>query len=182
MALLLLLGACGGSSEADSDGPASAAGAGGTGGQAGASGDCPGYEPVDVLDDTPRLRGACSTPGATCTTDRGPTLCRGFGVGQGLAEAHCACDGGQWSCLPHTISKSSGCPLQPCSLLAPQAGPLTPRTGLLHCAVGQPSCTTELREVCADGSPGQAVSWSCDCVEGGSYTCTPTLAGESLCQ
>ena len=143
---------------------------------------CPPYQPVDVLGaPTARSRGACKRPGTTCTTTSGPTLCRGIGVGMGLAVEDCTCASGSWECLPRSLSKSSGCPLTPCEAggLRSEMAPIVAKTGLLHCA-GAEACDTNLSEICANGAQGQTIAWHCSC-EGDGWSCTPYPMGDKAC-
>jgi len=151
-------------------------------GEAGKAGECPAYMPMDIHLRTPQIRGSCSQKGQTCTTNTGLNLCRGFGEGTGFVEGECTCDGETWVCLPHNLSKNNGCPLTPCSLLKPQAGPQTSRTGLLYCTPkDHASCEVNLWELCPGGSKGQTVRWTCGCEQDGSFTCTPEPQQDASC-
>jgi len=99
-----------------------------------------------------------------------------------LAAARAATFAGSWVCLPHNLSKNNGCPLTPCSLLKPQAGPQTPRTGLLYCTPkDHASCEVNLWELCPGGSKGQTVRWTCGCEQDGSFACTPEPQHDASC-
>lgn len=143
---------------------------------------CPSFETSDFADHTPVNRGSCSTQGATCITEPGPTSCRGYGPG-GLVAGHCTCDGVHWSCVNYVLGKGSGCPVNPCDTLTSQPAPQQTKENLLYCSASTgTSCDVSLRELCSDGSEGQTVKWNCACDNSkGSYTCIPSPQGDATC-
>lgn len=151
----------------------------GTGGE---SNKCPKYEPMDIHLQTPQTRDQCTSQGQTCTTNTGTNICRGIGEGTGFVEGKCTCDGTNWICTPHNLSKNNGCPLNPCGSIKPQEAPQTPKQNLLYCTPqNHTSCQTDSWEICPDGSKGQTVTWTCSCQENGSFTCTPELKNDVIC-
>jgi len=171
---------------------ASGSGGGGIGGTAGTGGEtnggsggtdtCPIYKPMDTNLPTPQFLGQCTIEGSTCTTNKGPNLCRGIGIGIGFAEAKCTCDGTNWICEARALGKNAGCPMTPCESLIPQKSPQTPIKNLLYCNSKYPiSCTKTLSEICPDKSKGQTIEWTCECAEDGSFTCTPDEKHDVAC-
>lgn len=156
------------------DTPGAAAGAPGAGGAGVQGAPCPAYQAVDLYNPLPRTAGGCALVGATCTTDSGAPICRGVGLGTGLAVEDCARDGAQWICSPRAITKGTGCPLDGCEAVAAtpaSSAPPTQRAGIMYCNLGD-SCMTTSPSKCSDGSPGSAIPWNCTCTDG-SWSCNP---------
>lgn len=171
----------GSSGTGGSEGGTAGAGGSSTGGVGGETGKCPKYEPMDIHLQTPQTRDECTSKDQTCTTNTGPNLCRGIGQGTGFVEGKCSCNGTNWICIPHNLSKNNGCPLNPCESLEPQKNPQT-KQGLLYCTPqDHESCQTDSWEICPDGSKGQTVTWVCSCQEDGSFTCIPNLKNDKVC-